>query len=647
MREHLTRRRALGALLALGLGARVGVMESRRGGHGRDHDRGEGGPTLTRFATTVAGAEFTGIFLTDDGQLFFNVQHPGEAAEDRYKPGAIGAVAGVDVTDLPSEFASVRPPEGDRPATTVRTARGRYQLLARGRDETRDGRLLGVPYTPDGTPMTEADAADSDDTDSYGNDPDFNGFVPTAPVDGERTGGDDRAAGADEGYVFTNWEDTPGLVSRLHVRQSSDAGRWRVLEKMNVDFRDVEGTWNNCFGTVSPWGTPLTSEEYEPDAAAWFDPEETGYGNPEADLHRYLGHSGNPYRYGYVVEIEEPRSEEPTPAKRFAMGRFSHENAVVMPDRKTVYLSDDGTGTVFFKFEADEAGDLSSGTLYAARADQERGDDPAEVGFELDWVELAHATDERVERWIAEYDDQDASADADYVTDEEVNAWARGEAEDDRAALLESRKAAAAAGATDEFRKMEGINVKPDARPGDYLYVSMSEANRTRLANGATEDEEFDDPQDQVHLAGNDYGTVYRMELQGDYDVCRMEPAVVGGPDANVCGGCPYDARPDAKSAVCEDCAFNPTAEDPGRGSEGAAASEGDARGVQKAAAATKSLAGRGLSNLRDSSSSVDPENAVANPDNLVVMPDGRVIVGEDSDARRPNMLWVYDPRGA
>ncbi|WP_368411896.1 alkaline phosphatase PhoX [Haladaptatus halobius] len=38
----------------------------------------------------------------------------------------------------------------------------------------------------------------------------------------------------------------------------------------NVNFRDVEGTWNNCFGTVTPWNTPLTSEEYEPDAAQWY-----------------------------------------------------------------------------------------------------------------------------------------------------------------------------------------------------------------------------------------------------------------------------------------------------------------------------------------------------------------------------------------
>jgi secreted PhoX family phosphatase len=50
------------------------------------------------------------------------------------------------------------------------------------------------------------------------------------------------------------------------------------------------------------------------------------------------------------------------------------------------------------------------------------------------------------------------------------------------------------------------------------------------------------------------------------------------------------------------------------------------------------------LRKLADASSTVDPENTVANPDNLVVLPDGHVVVGEDSDLHRPNMLWVYNP---
>ncbi|WP_227356659.1 PhoX family protein [Haladaptatus salinisoli] len=607
MREHLSRRATLESLIAVSLGVHAGTAGARSGrigGHGKTE------PTLNRFATTVAGAEFTGIFLTEDGRLFFNVQHPGAEAEERYRPGAIGAVAGVDMTSLPRDFESVQPPKS--PAEYVKTAKGEYQILAEGGDETVNGKRLGVPYSKSGEPLTD------------GSNPDFNGFVPD---------------GADGGYLFTNWETQPGMMSRLTLERADDAGGWTVAEKRNLDFRPVEGTWNNCFGTVSPWGTPLTSEEYEPDARTWFSSEETTYGNGERAIEEYLGYVGNAYRYGYIVEIENPKGD-PKPTKHYAMGRFAHENAVVMPDRKTAYMSDDGTGTVFFKFVADEPGDLSAGTLYAARARQlGPTDDTADVSFGIEWIELAHATDDQVLSWIEEYDDQDPSPNPDYVTDAEVEAWANGDAADDRAAFLESRKAAAAVGATDEFRKMEGVNIKSDARPGDFLYMAMSEVNETMLSNEATG--EHDDPQDHIELEGNDYGAVYRMRLDGRYDVHRMEPVVVGGPNANVCGGCPYDSHPNSKSTVCRDCSYNPTRE---RRSSASRETRGDAKGVHRATEAAKGLAGGGLRRLADASSTVDPENTIANPDNLVILPDGRVVIGEDSDLHRPNMLWVYDP---
>ncbi len=604
--EH-TRRETLKLLSALGAAGIVGsgsVMAVPSHGH-------EGvGATLNRFATTVAGAEITGVFVTQDGQLFFNVQHPSETAQERYQPGAIGAVAGVDMHRLPADFESVQPPES--PAEYVTTAAGEYQILATSNDETESGQRLGMPYSPDGKPLTD------------GNDPDFNGFISS-----DKT--------TDEGYLFTNWEDVPGMMSRLHLRQSRSTGRWSVLERTNVDFREVEGTWNNCFGTVTPWNTPLTSEEYEPDARAWFHEDEQTYNNQEAKIESYLGRFGNAYRYGYIVEIEEPRSDDPAPTKHYTMGRFSHENAVVMPDAQTVYMSDDGTGTVFFKFVADVPGDLSAGTLYAVAAKQQGGStDPRDVSFKLEWIELAHATDEAVESWIADYDDQDPSSDPTYITDEQIQTWANGNADDDRAAFLESRKAAAAKGATNEFRKMEGVNVRPNATPGDHLYLAMSELNETMRSNDDTD--EFGDPQDDVRLDREDSGAVYRLRLDGNYDVHRMEPAVVGGDHATICGGCPYDARPNSNATVCQDCAYNPSS-----ATETSSSTTPDPKGINKVTEGATSLLGRGLASLTRSTS-VDPEHTIANPDNIVVLPDGRVIIGEDSTIHKPNMLWVYDP---
>jgi secreted PhoX family phosphatase len=614
MGNEYTRRDAIAVLTASALGtvASTGSVHAQT-----TSDE----PTLNRFATTARGAEITGIFLTADGRFFFNVQHPSTDNMWRaYDEGAVGALRGFNMADLPRDFPSVQLPGSEAQAELVRTAFGSHRTLAHGGDPTGGGERLGIPYTPDGVPMTKVDKTDSDRSDAYGNDPDFNGFVPSSEND-------------NEGYLFTNWEDTPGLVSRLHLTRSGAAGAWQVREKMNVDFRPVEGTWNNCFGTVSPWNTPLTSEEYEPDAKAWYSTEATTFGNGEEELRQYLGYFGNPYRYGYIVEIEEPESDDPSPTKHHPMGRFSHENAVVMPDEKTAYMSDDGTGTVFFKFVADEAGDLSAGTLYAARANQESGSDPSEVGFELEWIELAHGTDEQIEKWIAEYDGQEPSSDPNVITDEQVTAWANGNAADDRVAFLESRKAAAAKGATDEFRKLEGVNRKRDAEPGDYLYLSVSEINETMLSNDAAADE-FDDEQDHIQLKGNDYGAVYRMELEGDYNVSRMEPVVVGGPEANICGGCPYDADPNSKSEVCQDCSFNPqqSSDDAGGGGSG----------LLGTALFSMGTLATGLLQTQDGT--VEPEEAIANPDNLVVMNDGRVIIGEDSGFHENNMIWVYDP---
>lgn len=604
MRKGYDRRDAVAILTTLALGGRASSANAKAqegGGTGNgdgngDDEQGETGPTLNRLATTVVGAEITGLFLTRDGELFFNVQHPDEDNVLPYDEGTVGALVGARIDDLASDFESVQMPENQIQRERVRTAVGTYQPLMNGGDQVpNSGDGFGVVYSAEGEAMTD------------GMWPDFNGFV----RDGDR-----------EGYLFTNWERSPGLVTRIHLerRGRPGAAAWQVTDAMNVDFRPVEGTWTNCFGTVSPWGTPLSSEEYEPPADVWYDPEQQTFGNGDGRMAEYLGYWGNPYRYGYIVEITEPRSDDPTPEKRFAMGRFSHENSVVMPDRKTVYFGDDGTGTVFFKFVADEAADLSSGTLYAAKAKPSEGDDPAKVAFDLEWVELAHGNDDEIESWVSEYDGQEESTDADYVTEKEVQQWANGNADDDRVAFLESRKAAAARGATDEFRKMEGVTVKlPQegaAEPGDYLYVAMSEVNETMADDEGT-----------FQLKGNDYGAVYRLELGQDFDVDRMEPVVTGGPNANICGGCPYDAHPDSNSRVCQSCAFNPAREE--EEDEGAGRNDGE---------------GAAMLGTAPMQGQVDPQNAIANPDNLLVTRDDRVIIGEDSEFHENDMIWLYDP---
>jgi len=249
-----------------------------------------------------------------------------------------------------------------------------------------------------------------------------------------------------------------------------------------IDFSAVGGTWVNCFGTLSPWNTPLTSEElYFDDTAEWNNAEYKRIGGVE-NLASYNGSYPNPYDYGYIGEIADPAGTA-TPVKHFTLGRYSHENAMVMPDRRTAYMSDDGTDVVFFKFVADRAGDLSSGTLYAAKITQmaPAGTAAGEAPLMISWIELAHGTNEEIGRWVRSYDGIDQSAfkasETSYISDDEVAAWACGEATDNRVAFLETRKAAAAKGATAEFRKMEGVNINLQGaadRSVPHMYMAMS-----------------------------------------------------------------------------------------------------------------------------------------------------------------------------
>jgi secreted PhoX family phosphatase len=87
-------------------------------------------------------------------------------------------------------------------------------------------------------------------------------------------------------------------------------------------------------------------------------------------------------------------------AKHYVMGHSSKEQAVIMPDNKTVYMGDDGTDRILFKFVADAEGDLSAGTLYAAKINQD-GDT-----LNLDWIELGKGNDSDVAAAIRALDAQ-------------------------------------------------------------------------------------------------------------------------------------------------------------------------------------------------------------------------------------------------
>lgn len=517
---------------------------------------------LTRIATVPVGAEITGVFLTDNDELFFNVQHPSDLSGND-TAAKVGVVTGFDWSTLDPLMTDLTVPATDDEKLAIRLVAGEYQVIGSAGDKFNNQLPygLGTITTADG--LTEI---------KQSQDPDFNAFVPTS-------------ANGSTGYLFTAWEDRPGAMSRIELTKEEN-GSWLTGDVINVDFSTVLGTLINCFGTLSPWNTPLTSEEnYEAENTEQWNNSAYLDGYPSypdvKNLQTYLTTSTlpNPYDYGYIVEIADPTSVSPTPIKHFTLGRAAHENAVVMPDWKTVYTTDDGTNKAFYKFIATTAGDLSEGTLYAAKLTQDATSDPAKAGFDIEWIELGSSNNTQIKTWINSYngitETDYVEGQTSYIKQAEIDAWATNGTGDDRYAFLETLRAAKAKGATTEFRKMEGIVINYDGAASGavpFMYVAMSEVGKGMV-----------DAEGDIQLDSSaKCGAVYRFGLHSDFNVNRMEPVVVGGA---------YNSAGDADGNKCD-------------------------------------------------------INAISNPDNLAVMDDGRVLIGEDTSKHVNNALWIYNPQG-
>ncbi|MFK7936209.1 MAG: alkaline phosphatase PhoX [Saprospiraceae bacterium] len=161
---------------------------------------------------------------------------------------------------------------------------------------------------------------------------DFAGYV---PINGCST----------EGYLSVNSEAIPGGVSIFDINYFAPAKRWQVTASEAVDFSSVGGTSRNCSGAVTSWGTIISCEE-----------SIGGGANNNGDSYRDLG---------WAVEIDP--ATKTVLGKRWAMGNFEHENAVVHANERTVYQGRDVSTGFLYKFVADVARDLSSGKLYVYR----------------------------------------------------------------------------------------------------------------------------------------------------------------------------------------------------------------------------------------------------------------------------------------
>jgi secreted PhoX family phosphatase len=196
---------------------------------------------------------------------------------------------------------------------------------------------------------------------------DFTGYV---PINGR----------SDSGYVIINNEQ--------NVRDSvhGDGGGMTVVTAQfknntwstanhpggrvrSVNFGPVGGTIANCGGMQTPWGTVLTAEEWGQSSNTVIHNNGNGYRDTSdwpitsfngAPISRSLKRYQN---LNWMVEVNPATAQ--VVKKHYAMGRFDHEGGTAMADGKTVYLTDDFTPGVFFKFVSDTVGNYNKGQLYA------------------------------------------------------------------------------------------------------------------------------------------------------------------------------------------------------------------------------------------------------------------------------------------
>jgi secreted PhoX family phosphatase len=325
-------------------------------------------------------------------------------------------------------------------------------------------------------------------------------------------------------FEYTTWaqDGTTGMYGRLPspiavltLDQDPATGKLALVKYHNVDTSAVSGLWITCGASLSPWGTHLSSEEYEPNAfTAATDSQfkafsKNLYGSETA---------ANPYNYGHLPEVTVNADGTASIKKHYCLGRISHELVQVMPDNRTVIMGDDATNSGYFLFVADKEKDLSSGSLYVAKVGAGFSLDPAAAAAPLTWIKLGSASSADVKKLATTLKATDImdvkTTDPLDVTYTRVAANGRIEwiklvpGMEKAAAFLETHRYAALVGASMGFTKMEGttVNIKDKV-----AYSALQNCQGSMVAGNAQ------------NVAGNgvsipkslDAGAVMMLNLKG------------------------------------------------------------------------------------------------------------------------------------
>ena len=425
------------------------------------------------------------------------------------------------------EFSSVKAPETDAEKADILASSsvkmngsdeavkiGFHTILRSG--DKFDGGIFGQLIDSKGDPILSEDG-----TAKISNNADFSSLLPIG----------------NKLFMVSNFENRPGAIYITELNQDKQTGLLTAVNTKPADLSKVKGGWVHCAGSVTPWNTHLGSEEYEPNAEKhdsktgsldqYYDGMAAYYGGDLLKL--------NPYDYGYAIEVKVfNEAGDYDVIKHYAMGRLALELSYVLPDQKTVYISDDGTNVGLYMFVADRKMDLSSGTLYGAVWNQTSTENGGKA--DLDWINLGHATHNEIKQYIDQgitfADIFDKVEPAEGKCPDGYTSISAGHSEDKygnyhqclkvklgmekAASRLETRRYAAMMGATTEFRKEEGITYNPVT---NTLYVAMSEVARGMEDNkkNGEDNTKYDiGGNNKVKLPYNRCGGVYGLDLATD-----------------------------------------------------------------------------------------------------------------------------------
>ncbi len=367
-------------------------------------------------------------------------------------------------------------------------------------------------------------------------------------------------------YLITHLEEAPG--SLYHTEVKVENGLFKAVNTKPVDLSAIEGTIINCASSKTSYGSHLGGEEDYSLNSIYADVDSPFYVNCALDgtgntlqgladyfclyvdrMQQYLldrnidknnGYNGDifsPYNYGYIVEVQPEEDGTTKSAKHYVTGKYTPELAVMMPDGKTIYMSDDGTAKGFWKFVSDTKIDRFQenweGTLYAAKVSQISAENGGK--FDLAWIALGHGSDSEIKEMIkrkmkltdifniTKLDENGrCAAGTKIYEDSQFECLTLIPGQEKAAAFLESRKYAAYKGATVEFRKEEGLTYDKE---NNVLYVAMSSIEKSMEDNY-----KGSEPANHIRLEKNICGGVYKVSLDEHYSGTQMEAMLVGIP---------------------------------------------------------------------------------------------------------------------